>query len=110
MRNEEDFDLHNSGLPARDYARAIVHEAATVSSERARQLLGDISRSTLWRWVRDDASFPKPFRCQPTNPRARLKFFVSELVAWQRTKQADSALIRHTRVTDPKAAPASATE
>lgn len=108
MAMKESFNL----LPTSDYARAIVHEAATVDTERARQLLGDISRSTLWRWVNNDPTFPRPFRSQPSNPRARLRFFVAELVAWQRARQAESAGLRHGRVMDPnpKSAPANATE
>ncbi len=96
------YELLKEGPPS-DYARALVNEMGSVDAVVACRVLG-FHRSTLHRRLRDDETFPRAFR-HTNSPRARLRFFVSELIAWQRSKQSDSARVRHGRVMDgPKAA------
>jgi len=47
----------------------------------------DCSNVTLWRYRRKDPTFPKPLRADPTNPRSRLKFRLSEILSWIENKQ-----------------------
>jgi len=45
--------------------------------------LTGVSRPTIWRWVRDDASFPKPFALS-----ARITAWdEAEVIAWLQTKK-----------------------
>jgi predicted DNA-binding transcriptional regulator AlpA len=39
-----------------------VRPASPIRLPQVRKLTGDISRATIWRWVKNDPSFPKPFR------------------------------------------------
>ena len=55
----------------------------SVRPRQARSLLGNISNTTLWRWVRENDEFPRPIKlsCRVT------VFRLDELMAW-RDKQA----------------------
>jgi predicted DNA-binding transcriptional regulator AlpA len=64
-----------------------VNEAESVEAARAFRLVG-ISRITGWRLINNpDSGFPRPFRCDPTNPRSRLRIRVCELVQWIERQQ-----------------------
>ncbi|SHK42089.1 transcriptional regulator, AlpA family [Shimia gijangensis] len=42
-----------------------------------------IDQSTLWGWIKNDPTFPKPFRLGPRSNRWRL----SEIEKWEQTKR-----------------------
>lgn len=55
-----------------------------VRAAQARVLLGDIANTTLWRWVRERADFPKPTKLSPKVT----VFNLDDLIAW-RDKQGE---------------------
>lgn len=56
-----------------------------IRAAQTRALLGNISNTTLWRWVRERPDFPRP-----TKLSAKVTVFkLSELVAW-RDKQSEA--------------------
>ena len=64
-----------------------IHEAESIEAARAFSLLG-ISKPTGWRLLNNpDSGFPRPYRCDPTNPRSHLRFRVRELIEWIQRQQ-----------------------
>lgn len=51
-----------------------------VKSQKAAELLG-VSRETIRRWVRDDPTFPKPYKAG-TSRQSAVYFDYAELKAW----------------------------
>lgn len=58
----------------------------SIRSPQARALLGDIGNTTLWRWAKERADFPKPIKLGPKVT----VWPLDELIAW-RDKQAEVA-------------------
>ncbi|MDR6535589.1 AlpA family phage regulatory protein [Variovorax soli] len=51
----------------------------SVRPPQARQILGGIGNTTLWRWVREREDFPRP---RKIGPRVTV-FSLDELIAWR---------------------------
>jgi hypothetical protein len=72
--------LHKNQIAVRSPART--HgPPALVTGPGVRRLFGNVSAMTVWRWRRDDPSFPTPFVINN-----RLYFNQDELLAWAQTK------------------------
>lgn len=65
-----------AGLPG----RSIPHQAYLTDHEVARRY--GVHRSTPWRWLRSDPSFPRPVVLSPGCTRWRL----GDLLAWEQSK------------------------
>lgn len=51
----------------------------------------DVSRSTVWRWVKSDPSFPKPVVLSPGTTRWSLE----DLAAWEAARAGETAVQEH---------------
>jgi len=58
-----------------------IDEAQLVTAQKF-YALSCISRAGLHRAMRDDPSFPKPLRTIPGSNRSRLRFRLTEVLAW----------------------------
>jgi hypothetical protein len=73
-------ELHKNRIVVR--APASTHgPKVLVTGPGVRRLFGNVSAMTVWRWRRDDPSFPAPFVINN-----RLYFNQDELLAWAQTK------------------------
>lgn len=73
-------ELHKNRIAVR--APASTHGSpALVTSPGVRRLFGNVSAMTLWRWRRDDPTFPTPIVIN-----SRLYFNQAQLLAWARSK------------------------
>jgi predicted DNA-binding transcriptional regulator AlpA len=80
-----------------------INEAESVDAARAFGLLS-ISRVTGWRLMNNpDSGFPRPYRCDPTNPRSRLRFRVCELIRWIQKQEKLTAEASHVGIRANKA-------
>jgi len=64
-----------------------IDAAASIEAAEAFRLMG-FSRITGWRLIRNPRSgFPRPYRCDPGNPRSRLRFRLCEIIEWIKRQQ-----------------------
>jgi predicted DNA-binding transcriptional regulator AlpA len=88
--SEKTLALFPSGPAATRAAFPIADDTALinavyVNAPQVRARYGGVSDMTLWRWLRDkELGFPKPSRIN------RMRYWkVSELIEWERIRQAD---------------------
>lgn len=59
-----------------------IHPPETLLTRKEVEELLDVSRATIYRWLRSNAAFPKQIRLNPEKKKSAVRWRLSELLAY----------------------------